>query len=811
MCLLRSNDDELDFGFDLITFTEGTKEPASSLDERSEDQGQDGGQFNQNVEGRSGGILQWITDGITDNGSLVFFRTLLLGDTTVQKFAGFDVFLGIIPGTTSVGTGDSHLDTRDQSTGQQTSNSLRAEEETNTDGSKDDQTTGGDHFSEGSLSGDGDTSFIIGGNFTSDNLGVFLDLLSDFQDHFEGSTTDGLHGHGREGIRKHSTDQKTGEEEGISDIDVSDDISLLGFTVDDGEASGSGDESTIKGEGDQSSRSDGETFTDGSGSVTGSIQSISSVSNIFTEFGHFSNTTSVIRDGAISIDSQTNAQVGEHTEGSEGNTEKTEESVGDISGDGEEDDGVDARKVTEGETVDDVGGSTGLAGFSDFLDGLIVVGGIVFSEDTNDETNDQTRDGADEGVGDIEFIISDGGGAFRGEDDVLVSLEISTSLGSDIATDVNIQEGGNVQGEDKEDGGDDELISESLFNLFVFIDLHDVGTEDRASQTSKDGKSTQHEGIEKVGISVISAISGNSSLSISAQVKGGEISLAGGSSKDDQRSAGSFSERTEKIRSHTSDITDVVTDVISDGGGVLGGIFREILFDFTDEISTDISSLSVDTTTDSSEKSHSRTTETVTSNGFVEFINGNITIKGISSIVGGSQQDSSVDHDDGDEDEEGEGGKGETHNATSLVSNSESFRQRVLSSESGSVVGIDGDSHTNETTDDRGDSTEQEGKSSVESAIDTIDGELDKNEEDDAEDSHDLVFLEEESVSTSSDVFTDINHEIDFISSTFVGEGDVFTGSTFLKVDSLNLQEVKEGPQETDNTANVDDDDGKGD
>jgi len=70
--------------------------------------------------------------------------------------------------------------------------------------------------------------------------------------------------------------------------------------------------------------------------------------------------------------------------------------------------------------------------------------------------------------------------------------------------------------------------------------------------------------------------------------------------------------------------------------------------------------------------------------------------------------------------------------------------------------------------------------------------------------------LEEESVSTSSDVFTDINHEIDFISSTFVGEGDIFTGSTFLKVDSLNLQEVKEGPQETNQTANVDNDDGKG-
>jgi len=75
----------------------------SSLEEWSEDQGQDGGQLDQNVEGRTRGILQWVTDGITDNGSLVFFRTLLLGDTVVDQFASFNVFLGIIPSTTSVG------------------------------------------------------------------------------------------------------------------------------------------------------------------------------------------------------------------------------------------------------------------------------------------------------------------------------------------------------------------------------------------------------------------------------------------------------------------------------------------------------------------------------------------------------------------------------------------------------------------------------------------------------------------------------------------------------------------------------------
>jgi hypothetical protein len=387
-------------------------------------------------------------------------------------------------------------------------------------------------------------------------------------------------------------------------------------------------------------------------------------------------------------------------------------------------------------------------------------------------------------------------------------------LSNDVTTDVDVEEGSKVQGEGKEDGGDDELVSESLFDLFIFINLHDVSTEDGASQASKDSKSAQSEGEEKVRISVISAIS-DLGVDDGAQVFRSEESLAGGSSKDDQSSASGFSERTEKIGTHTSDITDIITDVISNSSGVLGGIFRKILFNFTDEISTDISSLGVDTTTDSSEQGHSGTTETVTSNRFIEFINITVTSSGdnnTSGVIedGSGESDSSEDDNEGDEDKESKGGKGETHNATSLVGNSESFRQRVLSSESSSVVSIDGNSHTDETTDDRSDSTEQESEGSVESAVETIDSQLDKNEEDDSEDSHDLIFLEEESISTSSNIFTDINHEIDFVSSTFIGEGDVFTGSTFLEVNSLDLKVVEEGPNETNNATNVDKDDREG-
>jgi hypothetical protein len=75
------------------------------------------------------------------------------------------------------------------------------------------------------------------------------------------------------------------------------------------------------------------------------------------------------------------------------------------------------------------------------------------------------------------------------------------------------------------------------------------------------------------------------------------------SGRDDEGGAGGLSKRTEKIGSHTGNISDVITDVIGNGTWVSDIIFFKILDGLTDEIGTDISSFGVDTSTDSSEKS----------------------------------------------------------------------------------------------------------------------------------------------------------------------------------------------------------------
>jgi hypothetical protein len=85
---------------------------------------------------------------------------------------------------------------------------------------------------------------------------------------------------------------------------------------------------------------------------------------------------------------------------------------------------------------------------------------------------------------------------------------------------------------------------------------------------------------------------------------------------NDESGASGLSERTEKIGSHTGNISYVITDVIGNGTWVSDIIFFKILDGLTDEIGTNISSFSVDTSTDSTEESDGRTTETVSGNEF---------------------------------------------------------------------------------------------------------------------------------------------------------------------------------------------------
>ena len=61
-------------------------------------------QFDQDVDGRPGSILEGIPHGVADHGRLVGLATL------AAVFAALDVFLGVVPGAAGVG----HHDRKDE-------------------------------------------------------------------------------------------------------------------------------------------------------------------------------------------------------------------------------------------------------------------------------------------------------------------------------------------------------------------------------------------------------------------------------------------------------------------------------------------------------------------------------------------------------------------------------------------------------------------------------------------------------------------------------------------------------------------------
>lgn len=62
-------------------------------------------------------------------------------------------------------------------------------------------------------------------------------------------------------------------------------------------------ETSIEGESDEASRSNSEPFSNGGSGVACSIEAISNLSDFGTHFSHFCNTSSVVTDGSISINS----------------------------------------------------------------------------------------------------------------------------------------------------------------------------------------------------------------------------------------------------------------------------------------------------------------------------------------------------------------------------------------------------------------------------------------------------------------------------------------------------------------------------
>ena len=75
-----------------------------------EHDGNDGHELDQNVQRRTGGVLERVADGVANDGSIVSLVALLGAGNVVL----LDGFLGVVPGTAGVGHEEGHEHTGHQ-------------------------------------------------------------------------------------------------------------------------------------------------------------------------------------------------------------------------------------------------------------------------------------------------------------------------------------------------------------------------------------------------------------------------------------------------------------------------------------------------------------------------------------------------------------------------------------------------------------------------------------------------------------------------------------------------------------------------
>jgi len=744
--------------------------------EGTEDEGSDSGELDENVDGRTGGILEWVSNGISDNGGGVLGVTLLdnsvlfsvglhveasllggevvvsgessggiasfldgldvvaehslLGGSGSVELFGLNHLLAVIPGTTSVGGGESNLDTGNDNSGEESSGGDVSEDHADDEGGEDDDGTGGDHLGEGSLGGDGNALLVV--SLGSSHNGGELSL--DFLNHELSGITDGTHGEGGEPVREHRSEKEAGEGVGVEDINL--DLDSVGL-------SDSGDEGTEEGEGDKGSGSNGESFTDSGSGVTGGIELVSGFTDRFLEVGHLGNTSGVIGDGTVSVNGEGDGEASEHTNGRKGNSVHGGEVEGNEDGGTEADNWDDVGHVSEGESLDDIGSGSVFARLGEVLDGAVMVGGVVLSGGSNDHTGPESHHDAT-----VKFPV---GGV------------VDNSSEGHIHGDGEHVHGGD-DGNGHEDGGDNELVEELGINFLLesSAELAEEG-HDNTDGGDNDGE-----------------VDGVSSL---------DHREAGGG--DDESGASRFSERSEEISSHSSDITDIVTDVIGNSSGVSGRIFLKSVSDFTGKIGTDISSFGVDTTTDSSEESDGGATETVSRDELKEMLDLHVGCWVEGSLVG---------KDEDLKDEESEADEAESEDLTALEGDNESFESVPVAKIGGLDVGDGSNDHADVATKHGGAGTDEEGEHGEGEFVLVnilvpwhVDGTEDNDGEERAEDGQCCVFFFEESDGTFLDMSVNLDHTIQAI---LGGPGEnidqllVFLGQFFVITRGLGLVDL---------------------
>ena len=209
-------------------------------------------------------------------------------------------------------------------------------------------------------------------------FGDGAELAAHFPDHRHGGAADGVDRHGAEDERQHGADEQAGHDVGVGNIDRGD--------------TGRGH---VRGEQRQRGQrrgADGKALADGGGGVTDGVEPVGAGADFRRQFAHLGDAAGVVGDGAVSVDRQLDAGVGQHADGGDCDTKQAGKLVRAEDGRCDEN-GRPKRGVhAVAEPGNDVRGCAGDRLFADGDDWFLVDAGVVFRDKADAQAAGQTKD-----------------------------------------------------------------------------------------------------------------------------------------------------------------------------------------------------------------------------------------------------------------------------------------------------------------------------------------------------------------------------------------------------------------------------------
>lgn len=357
-------------------------------------------QLDEDVERRTGGVLEGVAYGVAYDGGLVVVAALAF------EVAFFYHLLGVVPCSAGVGHEDGEGEAGGQATSEQTEDAGYAEHQAYYDGDDDGEERGDDHLTLGAAGAYLHTTTIVGRGLAFKDALYLAELTAHFLHHRFGCTSYGAHCQAAEKEGCHRTEEGADEHLGIDEVHLEEVDEVNGGGI--GrveEVAGSVnvllavlhgsyhgylyllDVGSEEGESREGCRTDGEALTSGCGGVAESVEGVCALTHFLAQSAHLRIASSVVGDGTVSVGGKCDAECGEHADGCDADAvksgadrlcrERHVESVGaeitehDGYGDGHH--RYHRGNHTRADALDDDRGRSGLRSLGNFLRRLIAV------------------------------------------------------------------------------------------------------------------------------------------------------------------------------------------------------------------------------------------------------------------------------------------------------------------------------------------------------------------------------------------------------------------------------------------------------